>query len=92
MLSYNEDTGEGNGFSFFNYNAHDMLHTIERALDFYRNKPVLWRELQRRGMSGDYSWTHSAAEYLNLYQRLLEGPKPAEKKETAEPNPVVVDI
>ena len=32
VLSYNEFTGEGNGFSFFNYNAHDMLHVIERAL------------------------------------------------------------
>ena len=30
--SYNENTGEGNGFSFNHFNAHDMLYTIRRAL------------------------------------------------------------
>ena len=91
VLSYNEFNGEGNGFSFFNYNAHDMLHTIERAADYYRNKPDIWKELQKRGMGGDYSWTHSAKEYVKLYESLFtEQPPEAEKKE--EQNPVVVDI
>ena len=30
VLSYNKFTDEGNGFTFFNYNAHDMLHTVRR--------------------------------------------------------------
>ena len=38
VLSYNEETEEGNGFTFLNYNAHDMLVVIRRALDFYRNE------------------------------------------------------
>ena len=91
VLSYNEDSGEGNGFTFFNYNAHDMLHTIERAIKFYQNQPEIWHELQYRGMSGDYSWTHSAGEYLKLYYRLFEKKeKKAEKKN--ESNPVIVEI
>ena len=28
---YNQFTGEGTGFSFANYNAHEMLHVIEEA-------------------------------------------------------------
>ena len=35
-VSYNEYTGEGNGFTFLNYNAHDMLHVVQRAEDMYR--------------------------------------------------------
>ena len=92
VLSYNEANGNGNGFTFFNYNAHDMLHTIERAIRFYKEKPEIWRTLQTRGMNGDYSWTHSAGEYLKIYQKLFEEKEPEAEPETETPNPVVVEI
>ena len=91
VLSYNEANGDGNGFTFFNYNAHDMLHTIERAVRYYTEEPAVWHKLQHRGMTGDYSWTHSAGEYLKLYRSLFEEKKPKEAK-PEEPNPVVVEI
>ncbi len=91
VLSYNEFNDEGNGFTFFNYNAHDMLHTIERASGYYRSHPDIWKKLQKRGMSGDYSWNHSAAEYVKLYQSLFSERK-TDIKKAEEPNPVVVDI
>lgn len=72
VLSYNEITGEGNGFSFFNYNAHDMLYTVRRALDYYKNDRAVWEKLQLRGMTGDYSWAHSAGTYLKLYEKVLQ--------------------
>ncbi|MBQ6175436.1 MAG: glycogen synthase GlgA [Clostridia bacterium] len=68
VLSYNEYTGDGNGFSFFNYNAHDMLHVIQRAMKYYHADKEVWRLLQKRGMSGDYTWDASAAKYLELYR------------------------
>ena len=82
VLSYNEANGAGNGFSFFNYNAHDMLYTIRRAIWFYQNRPDVWQTLQTRGMEGDYSWTNSAETYLSLYQSMLKPaePAPAAKK------------
>ncbi|MBO6092612.1 MAG: glycosyltransferase, partial [Oscillospiraceae bacterium] len=92
VLSYNEFSGEGNGFTFFNYNAHDMLHTIERALMYYHSKPEIWKKLQHRGMNGDFSWNHSAEEYLNLYRRLFEPIPTTDEVSIEEPNPVVVDI
>ena len=70
VLSYNEATGEGNGFSFANYNATDMFNTIKRALSFYNERKDIWALLQSRGMSGDYSWTVSANKYLELYRGL----------------------
>ena len=91
VLSYNEYTGDGNGFSFFNYNAHDMLHVIERACDYYYNHKDVWSMLQQRGMSGDYSWTNSAGKYMDLYKSLFGGMETVVES-VAEPNPVVVEI
>ncbi|NLD84221.1 MAG: hypothetical protein GX637_08650, partial [Clostridiales bacterium] len=71
VLSYNEANGAGNGFTFFNYNAHDMLYTLRRALYFYWDQKEVWRMLQQRGMTGDYSWSHSAEMYLSLYRDML---------------------
>jgi len=89
VLSYNEYTGEGNGFSFFNYNAHDMLNTIERAMHYYNEEKETWAMLQQRGMSGDYSWTNSAGKYLELYKGLLGE---TELKDPAEPDGQAADI
>ena len=92
VLSLNEFNGEGNGFTFFNYNAHDMLHTIERAVDYYHNKQDVWLKLQERGMQGDYSWNHSAAEYIKLYQSMFSEKISKKDKDEQEPNPVVIEI
>jgi starch synthase len=68
IVSYNEVTGEGNGFSFKNYNAHDMLYTIKRALSIYKCKTLL-TQLRRTAMTCDFSWNSSAGQYLELYER-----------------------
>jgi len=78
VLSYNKYTEEGNGFTFFNYNAHDMLITIQRALRYYREKKDVFSMLMKRGMEGDYSWTHSAKEYIRLYNDLMTDHEKAE--------------
>ncbi len=87
VLSYNEATGAGNGFSFFNYNAHDMLYVIRRAVFFYREKKDVWKLLQHRAMTGDYSWAHSAEMYLSLYKDMLAGVAGKPKAEAAEKTP-----
>lgn len=93
VLSYNEYTDEGNGFSFFNYNAHDMLNTIQRAIHYYHDEKDVWHKLQYRGMTGDYSWTNSAGKYIELYHSLVSAgePQAEEEPDPAEENPVVVE-
>ncbi|MDD3212515.1 MAG: glycogen synthase GlgA [Eubacteriales bacterium] len=71
VLSYNEYTKDGNGFSFLNYNAHDMLAVIRRALYYYENDQSVLKAMQKRGMEGDYSWAHSAKDYVAIYEKLL---------------------
>jgi len=67
---YNEYTGEGNGFSFWAYNAHDMLYTIERAVELYK-QPKVWNNIVRSAMKCDYSWEESAKNYINVYNHVL---------------------
>lgn len=70
IQSYNEFTGEGNGFSFVAYNSHDMMYTIRRAVGFFSNKEV-WQKLVRRAMKENFSWGESAKKYIELYQSLI---------------------
>ena len=72
VLSYNHYNNAGNGFTFFNYNAHDMLFVIRRALRYYWEHKDIWWQLQQRGMKGDYSWNVSADTYVSLYDNMLK--------------------
>ncbi|OKP77834.1 starch synthase [Paenibacillus sp. P3E] len=69
--AYNEETGEGNGFTFKDYNAHDMMYTIRRAVSFYQ-KPEHWKKVTKNAFAGDYSWNVSAQQYIDIYNRILE--------------------
>ncbi len=63
--------GEGNGFTFKTYNAHDMLGAIRRSLDAYANKEY-WDSLVVRAMECDFSWGKSANEYIKMYKEILK--------------------
>ncbi len=64
--------GEGNGFVFSSYNAHDMLHAIKRAVAGYQDKKG-WPILVKRAMESDNSWGKSANEYIRMYKEVLKG-------------------
>ena len=60
-----------NGFTFNNYNAHELLFTIKRALDLYKNKDE-WNALVLKAKKSDFTWNTSAAKYVKIYNKLLE--------------------
>ena len=68
--AFNPVTGEGMGFTFYSYNAHDMLDAIRRAVTTYREDKKSWRKLIGNGMRGDYGWDASARKYMELYNKL----------------------
>jgi starch synthase len=70
VKAWNEYTGKGNGFSFKNFNAHDMLYTINRAVSFYHNKEA-WDSIVKQAMQMDYSWAQSAFSYSQLYAEIV---------------------
>ena len=60
-----------NGYTFANYNAHDMLYVIRQAVSDYKNKTE-WKKLMYRAATSDFSWSHSAKEYEALYFDMLK--------------------
>ena len=68
---YNEYESKGTGFSFANYNAHEMLNTIRYTMHVYYNKKREWNKIVDRGMMTDFSWTTSAKRYEEIYRNLL---------------------
>ena len=65
---YNEF--EGTGFSFTNYNAHEMLGTIRYAEQVYYDRKREWNKIIDRAMAKDYSWNNSAKQYEEMYNWL----------------------
>jgi len=59
---------KGNGFTFQDYNAHDMLYVINEAIRTYHDK-VAWADVQNRAMTTDFSWKYQAGEYEKLYDK-----------------------
>ena len=64
---YNEYEKTGTGFSFANYNAHEMMATVRYAEKIYYDKKRDWNKIVERGMSKDFSWKSSAKQYEELY-------------------------
>ncbi|HEX9093710.1 MAG TPA: glycosyltransferase, partial [Coriobacteriia bacterium] len=64
------DAGDpgGTGFLFDEFNSGALGDALDRALRVYA-QPRPWAELQGRGMRSDFSWTRSAAQYVQLYER-----------------------
>jgi starch synthase len=65
--AYDPATGHGTGFKFTAYDGPSLLGALHEALSVFRNEPAAWRQIQLNGMSKDFSWQVSAAEYLKLY-------------------------
>lgn len=67
---YNEFEKTGTGFSFANYNAHEMLATVRYAEQIYYDKKRDWNKMVERAMSADFSWKTSAKQYEDLYRSI----------------------
>jgi starch synthase len=70
VTPYNWETGEGNGFNFLNFNAHELLFTVQRAVGLYYNDPIAWARIVKSAMAADFSWTVPAGQYKALYEQL----------------------
>jgi starch synthase len=64
-------SGGGNGFKFWGYSAWAFFDAIQRALGTFRNKKE-WNQMMQRGMAQDFSWDKPAAEYVRVYERVIE--------------------
>ena len=73
--AYNEYENTGTGFSFSNYNAHEMLFILRYAQNIYKENRSRWNEIVQRAMQKDFSWGASAKSYETLYDKVTEDSK-----------------
>lgn len=64
-----DPSGQGCGFTFSDYNAHDLLYALQEALEIYQ-QPKEWSGLVKRAMQQDHSWKVSAQQYKEIYEQL----------------------
>lgn len=68
---YNEFSGTGTGFSFTNYNADEMLNTINYSKRVYYDERREWDRIVQRGIEKDFSWSSSAKKYEGMYSWMI---------------------
>ncbi|WP_300370489.1 glycogen synthase GlgA [Brachyspira sp.] len=66
--NYNEQTGEGSGFKFYDSNPSALYNTIGWAVSVYYDHRDRFTAMQKRGMKIDNSWEKSAKEYIKAYE------------------------
>jgi len=71
VQEFDPAAGSGTGFLFEPYEGAALLAAVDRALAAFHHKEQ-WRTLIANGMAADYSWSHSAADYLGLYKKLVD--------------------
>ncbi len=64
------DGRSGTGFLFDDATPEALLDATQRAVTTFRDRAV-WRAIQRNGMRQIFSWQHSAAQYLRVYEELM---------------------
>lgn len=70
ICPYNQYNGLGNGFSFRNYNANELLNVTEYALDIFRDKDK-WESIVIQALNSDNSLEKSANDYSEMYKQLV---------------------
>ena len=69
---YNEATGEGTGFKFWDASPHAIYFAVGWAVSTYYDRPQHFRQMQQRDMAQNYSWEESAQQYERVYRRAIE--------------------
>lgn len=73
VINYDNGPADlGTGFTFHWEQAQAIVGTMRWALETYHQRRPAWERMQERGMTNDFSWTRSAQDYVDLYQRAID--------------------
>ncbi|HQE91642.1 MAG TPA: glycogen synthase GlgA [Anaerolineae bacterium] len=69
---YDEATGDGTGFTFWEPSAHAVYYAVGWAVStYYDRKPHMARMIQK-AMAQNFSWEESARAYVDAYERAIK--------------------
>lgn len=78
--NYNQETGEGTGFKYWEPGCKATIGTIKWALETYYQRKNHIEKLIRKAMEQHFSWEDSTGEYLKLYERALQKARHSEER------------
>jgi starch synthase len=71
IQQYEEATGNGTGFKFWEPSPAAIYYTLGWAVSTYYDRPQHMRKMIQTAMLKDYSWAQSAKEYVQAYEKAL---------------------
>jgi starch synthase len=69
--NYNEATGTGTGFKFWEISGRALFYTIGWAVSTWFDRPHHYKAMQQQGMAKDFTWESSAGKYEQVYDHAL---------------------
>jgi len=70
VVDPNEAHSPGTGFKFDRFHKDDLIAAVRRAIEAFRNRKI-WQAMMRKAMAQDFSWEHSAKEYIDVFERAI---------------------
>lgn len=71
VQQYDEATGSGTGFKFYEPSAHAIYYTVGWAVSTYYDRPQHMQKMIQAAMAQDFSWERSAEQYVRAYERAM---------------------
>lgn len=71
VMQYDERSGDGTGFKFWEPSSSAIFYTVGWAVSTYYDRPHHMAKMIHTAMLQDYSWEKSAAQYVDLYERAI---------------------
>lgn len=69
--NYNEASGTGTGFKFWEISGRALFYTIGWGVSTWYDRPQHYTAMQQLGMARDFTWESSARQYENVYEHAL---------------------
>lgn len=77
--NYDESSGSGTGFKFWDATPDALYYTVGWAISTYYDRPEHIRKMIRYAMSKDFSWESSARHYIQAYHKAIDNKKRLDK-------------
>ena len=71
VQQYDESTGSGTGFKFWEPSPGAIYYAAGWAVSTYYDRPAHMQRMVQSAMAQDFSWGRSAEEYLKVYERAI---------------------
>jgi starch synthase len=68
---YDEATGDGTGFKFYEASARAIYYTVGWAVSTFYDRKDHLKKMIKNAMAKDFSWEKSAKEYIKAYEKAI---------------------